>query len=87
MKKIIGIAAVAAMVATSAFAEITFGSWGRGLWYAAANAQVNDDNEIVTGIGQSWGGAAPRTALSVHGSTENVPLFHMLCTCFLWKEL
>ncbi len=29
MKKIIGIAAIAAMVATSAFAEITFGAWGR----------------------------------------------------------
>jgi len=72
MKKIIGIAAVAAMVATSAFAEITFGSWGRGLWYAAANSAVNGENEIVTGIGQSWGGAAPRTALSVHGSTDNV---------------
>jgi hypothetical protein len=29
MKKIIGIAAVAAMVASGAFAEITFGAWGR----------------------------------------------------------
>ena len=72
MKKIIGIAAIAAMVATSAFAEIAIDSWGRGLWYAAANGNVNGDNEIVTGMGQSWGGMAPRTAIRAHGSTDNV---------------
>jgi hypothetical protein len=75
MKKIIGIAAITAMVASGAFAEITFGSWGRGLWYTAANAQNTTgdmENEVVTGVGQSWGGAGPRTALSIHGSTDNV---------------
>ncbi|MFA6855964.1 MAG: hypothetical protein WCR31_02035 [Treponema sp.] len=72
MKKIIGLVAIAAMVATTAFADIAIDSWGRGLWYAAANANVNGDNEIVTGMGQSWGGMAPRTAIRAHGSSDNV---------------
>jgi hypothetical protein len=71
MKKIIGIAAITAMLASGAFAEITFSSWGRGLWFAAANAEKSGDNETVTGVSQSWGGAGPRTALCIHGSTDN----------------
>jgi hypothetical protein len=72
MKKIIGIAAIAAMVATSAFADISFGAWGRGVWYAAANAQdSNGNDEIVTGMGQAWGGDSPRVGLSAHGSSDN----------------
>ena len=56
-------------------AEITFGSWGRALWVTAANANDKDDdsNQIVSDVHQSWGGtSAPRTALSVHGSSDNV---------------
>lgn len=70
MKKILVAAAVAAVFASASFADgITFGSWGRGLWIGAANE--GKDN-IVTAFNQSWGGNSPRTALSVHGSSENM---------------
>lgn len=58
-----------ALVAGAAMADgITFGSWGRGLWNVAANS----GDDVVTDMHQSWGGLAPRTGISVSGSTENV---------------
>ena len=67
--------------ATALSAEITFGSWGRALWITAANSQEKTKMEgteqkyedaIVTDVHQSWGGAAPRTALGVSGNSDNV---------------
>lgn len=49
-------------------AAITFGSWGRAIWDVVAG--TNDDP--VTGVHQSWGGAAPRTSLNVRGDSDNV---------------
>jgi len=74
MKKLIAVSAVAALAATALSAEITFGSWGRALWVAAANAynKTEDKSEVVTDIHQSWGGTAPRTALGVSGDSDNV---------------
>lgn len=59
-----------ALVAGAAMADgITFGSWGRGLWNVAANS----GDDVVTDMHPSWEeGAAPRTGISVSGSTENV---------------
>lgn len=69
MKKIISVLTGLALVAGAAMAEgITFGSWGRGLWNVAANS----GDDVVTDMHQSWGGLAPRTGISVSGSTENV---------------
>ena len=80
MKKLIAVSAVAALAATALSAEITFGSWGRGLWVTAANSGYEETkdgrtswtNSVVTDIHQSWGGAAPRTALGVAGNSDNV---------------
>lgn len=69
MKKVITVAALAAAVAGMASADISFGSWGRGLWITAANS---GDGDIVTDVHQSWGGKAPRTALAVSGDSDNV---------------
>lgn len=69
MKKVITVAALAAAVAGLASADISFGSWGRGLWITAANS---GDGDIVTDVHQSWGGKAPRTALAVSGDSDNV---------------
>lgn len=69
MKKVITVAALAAAVAGLASADISFGSWGRGLWITAANS---GDGDIVTDVHQSWGGDAPRTALAVSGDSDNV---------------
>lgn len=69
MKKIISVLTGLALVAGAAMADgITFGSWGRGLWNVAANS----GDDVVTDMHQSWWGAAPRTGISVSGSTENV---------------
>lgn len=69
MKKIISVLTGLALVAGAAMADgITFGSWERGLWNVAANS----GDDVVTDMHQSWGGAAPRTGISVSGSTENV---------------
>lgn len=69
MKKIISVLTGLALVAGAAMADgITFGSWGRGLWNVAANS----GDDVVTDMHKSWGGAAPRTGISVSGSTENV---------------
>lgn len=69
MKKIISVLTGLALVAGAAMADgITFRSWGRGLWNVAANS----GDDVVTDMHQSWGGAAPRTGISVSGSTENV---------------
>ena len=69
MKKLLATAALAAAAAGTLSAEITFGSWGRSLWNTAANS---GHNKIINDMHQSWGGSAPRTALSVHGDSENV---------------
>lgn len=69
MKKIISVLTGLALVAGAAMADgITFGSWGRGLW----NVATNSGDDVVTDMHQSWGGDAPRTGISVSGSTENV---------------
>lgn len=72
MKKVVSLAVAAATLVGSAVADITFGSWGRGNWIVMAN-QINDKgdgNDIVMGSRQGWGGANPRTALSVHGNGD-----------------
>ena len=74
MKKLIGTVAVAALLATAAFADgLSFGSWGRGLFITGNG--INDTgtgNSVTSWVGQSWGGPAPRTALAVSGSSDNV---------------
>ena len=67
MKKLIGTAMLAALLATSAFAEITFGAWLRVL--AAPVASNGDD--IVSGMVNSWGGGARVARLDVRGTSED----------------
>ena len=74
MKKLIGTVAVAALLATAAFAEgISFGSWGRALWIVGTAQEAdNGDNTVTSWLGQSWGGPSPRVGLSVSGSSDNM---------------
>jgi hypothetical protein len=76
MKKIIGIVAVAAMVASGAFAEITFGAWGRtGINFGnvtttktgSADATSTDATVSAT---PSWASGA-RVGFNVTGATED----------------
>ncbi|MGN0729825.1 hypothetical protein [Treponema sp.] len=66
-KTLIAVAAAAALTATSAFAEITFGMWNRAILVPVAN----DGEDFKAGLTQSWGDA-PRTAgLGVTGVSED----------------
>ena len=68
MKKIVGTIAAIALAASSAFAGVGIGSWGRAIW-----APVQGDGDKVTSWeGISWGGAKSRVGISVHGESENV---------------
>jgi predicted porin len=76
MKKIIGIVAVAAMVASGAFAEITFGAWGRsGMNFVNATTTKNGSNDATTtdptvAATPGWAGGS-RIGFNVTGSTED----------------
>ena len=64
-KTLIAVAAAAALTATSAFAEITFGTWLRSITGVASNGE-----DIVTGTSNSWGGIRP-SRLNVAGTSED----------------
>ena len=65
-KTLIAVAAAAALTATSAFAEITFGAWLRSALIPVAY----DGEDYLGGLTQSWGGAARTAGLSVAGVNE-----------------
>ncbi len=67
MKKLIGTAMLAALLATSAFAEITFGSWLRVL---AAPVAYNGD-DVVSGMTNSWGWGARVARVDINGVSED----------------
>ena len=68
MKKIVGTIAAIALAASSAFAGVGIGSWGRAIW-----APVQGDASGVSSWeGISWGGNTVRTGISIHGESENV---------------
>lgn len=67
MKKTLIAIAAAAAVATSAFAEITFGAWGRGIVVpVASNGDGTQAFETT-----SWGGQ-PRVGFEINGGSENI---------------
>ncbi len=73
MKKLIGIAAVAALLATSAFAEINIGAgFNQGTWTPFFLEKIGDEDvEIKMSVGAPWGGGV-RTGVSFAGAGENI---------------
>ena len=68
MKKIVTIVA-AALVASAAFAQVSIGAWGRGIWTPIAF----DGENAVVADGTSWAPtAAPRVGFTIAGSSDNV---------------
>ena len=65
-KTLIAVAAAAALTATSAFAEITFGMWTKAVLVPVAN----DGEDYKAGLTQAWGGAARTAGLGVNGVNE-----------------
>nr|WP_318681776.1 hypothetical protein [uncultured Treponema sp.] len=68
MKKIVGTIAAIALAASSAFAGVGIGSWGRALWAPVQG----DKNGVSTWEGISWFGDDSRVGISIHGESENV---------------
>ncbi|MCQ2241336.1 outer membrane beta-barrel protein [Treponema sp.] len=67
MKKTLIAVAAAAALTTSAFAEITFGSWLRVLTAPVAS----DGKDTVASMGNSWGWGARVARIDVHAAAED----------------
>ena len=66
-KTLIAVAAAAALTATSAFAEITFGAWLRTLTAPVAS---NGEGTVV-GTANSWGWGARTARININGTSED----------------
>ena len=64
MKKTLIAVAAAAALTTSAFAEITFGAWGRTILVPMAS----NGDKTVAGQNQSWGGWGRAIGMDINGS-------------------
>ncbi|MDO4505798.1 MAG: hypothetical protein Q4B64_02490, partial [Spirochaetales bacterium] len=75
MKKTLIAVAAAAAFATSAFAEVTFGGWGRAIWAPIASM----GGDAITFTSTSWGGDG-RFGFGMDFTSENVDMhadFHL----------
>ena len=66
-KTLIAVAAAAALTATSAFAEITFGAWLRVL----ASPVASTGKDVITGVENSWGYGARTARININGTSED----------------
>ena len=69
MKKTLIAVAAAAALTTSAFAEITFGGWGRAIWAPVASM----GGDAITFTSTSWGGDG-RIGFGMDFTSENVDM-------------
>ena len=65
-KTLIAVAAAAALTATSAFAEITFGAWLRVITGVGSNGE-----DTVVGTANSWGWGARTARIDINGVSED----------------
>ena len=66
-KTLIAVAAAAALTATSAFAEITFGAWLRVI----ASPVASTGEDIIAGVENSWGWGARTARININGTSED----------------
>ena len=66
-KTLIAVAAAAALTATSAFAEITFGAWLRVI----ASPVASTGKDVITGVENSWGWGARTARININGTSED----------------
>jgi hypothetical protein len=79
MKKALAILMILALVGSAAFAEITFGAWGRGIFEPVYNSGVSGE-KAVSRLGKSWTNYGdvnsndnkPRVGFTVAGNSDNV---------------
>ena len=70
MKKALAILMILALVGTAAFAEITFGAWGRGIFVPVQNSGASDEDSTAT-TAVSWGTPNPRVGMTIKGVSDN----------------
>lgn len=69
MKKALAILMGLALVACSAFAEVTIGAWGRGIFVPVYNTAPRSNNAQAFDT-VSWGGTNPRVGISIVGKSD-----------------
>ena len=74
-KTLIAVAAAAALTATSAFAEITFGAWLRVL----ASPVASTGKDVITGVENSWGWGARTARININGTSEDGKAGFVMC--------
>jgi len=68
MKKTLGILSICALVATSAFADISYWGWGRGVFTPAS---INQDGDVDADFDTSWGDDSAYVEFGFTGATED----------------
>ena len=73
MKKLVATAAVAAMLGSAAFADVSVGAWGRSVTgIGNAKNEKGDGTDVQISNMQSWGGEGPRIGLTFSGDHDGV---------------
>lgn len=72
MKKALAILMILALVGSAAFAEITFGAWGRGIFTPVANSGASGAKNMMA-LGETWspGAGNARVGFTVAGNSDN----------------
>ncbi len=71
MKKALAILMILALVGSAAFAEITFGAWGRGVFVPVMNSGASGVDS-TSADAASWGADLIRVGFTVSGVSDNV---------------
>lgn len=71
MKRLFAVLLVAALVMGGAFAQISFGAWGRGMFVPVQVAPGAELKDATTTVAASWGGN-PRIGFTIRGSSDNI---------------
>ena len=71
MKRLFAVLLVAALVMGGAFAQISFGAWGRGMLVPVQVAPGAEIKDATTTVAASWGGN-PRIGFTIRGSSDNI---------------
>ena len=64
------------LLAASAFGQISFGAWGRGVLAIGSMTETKDDGSVSASVGirdtKSWGGNGSRIGYNMYGKSDNV---------------
>ena len=71
MKKLVATAAVAAMLGSAAFADVSVGAWGKAVVGIGNGTKASGDGtDVVISNTQAWGGNGPRSGITFSGDHD-----------------